>query len=55
MIEGVLAIRTPVEDHIFHGKRMKRPGDGGEVLNITPVISGKTQKRANFRGIPGGD
>ena len=38
-IKGVLAIRTPVEDRIFPGKRMKRPGDGGEVLNLTPVVS----------------
>ena len=54
VIEGIRAIRTPVEDRIFPGKRMKRPGDGGKILYITPVISGKTQKRANFRGIPGG-
>ena len=50
-IEGILAIRTPVEDRIFPGKCMKRPGDGGEVLNITPVISGEAQERANFCGI----
>ena len=50
-IEGVLAVWTPVEDRIFPGQCMKRPRDGGEVLNITPVISGETEKRANFRGI----
>ena len=53
-IEGVLAIRIPVEDRIFPGKSMKRPGNGGEVLNIMLVISGETQKRANFRGLLGG-
>ena len=52
-IEGILAVWTPVEDHIFPGQRMKRPGDGGEVLNIMLVISDETQKRANFRGILG--
>ena len=53
-IEGVLAVWTPVEHRIFPDQHMKRPGDGGEVLNITPVISGEAQKRANFRGILGG-
>ena len=42
MIEGVLAVRTPVEDRVFPGQRMKRPGNGSEILNITPVISGET-------------
>ena len=53
-VEGVLAIRAPVEDRIFPGKRVKRPGDGGEILNITPLVPGETQERANFGSIRGG-
>ena len=42
VIEGVLAVRTPGEDHVFPGQHMKRPGNGSKILNIMPVISGET-------------
>ena len=50
-VEGVLTIRSPVEDRIFPGKRVKRPSDGGEILNIMLVVPGEAQERANFGGI----
>ena len=53
-VECVLAMRAPVEDRIFPGKRVKRPGDGGKILNIMPVVPGEAQERANFGSILGG-
>ena len=53
-VEGVLAVWTPVEDRVFPGQRMKRPGNGSEILDIMPVITGETRKGANFHGILGG-
>ena len=43
-----------MEDRIFPGNCMKRPGDGGEILNITPVVPSEAHERANFCGILGG-
>ena len=43
-VEGVLAIRTPVEDCIFPGKRVEMSGDGGEVFNIMLVVPGEAQE-----------
>ena len=53
-IEGVLAVWTPVEDRVLPGQRMQRPGNGSKIFDIMPVITGETQKGANFRGILGG-
>ena len=44
MIEGVLTLWTPVEDRILPGESMERAGNGGEILDIAPVVSGEAQK-----------
>ena len=54
VVKGILAVWAPVEDLVFSGQLVQRSGDGGEVFNVTPVIPGETQKRANFRGVLGG-
>ena len=43
-----------MEDHIFHGKHMKNPDNGREILDIAPVVPGEAQEKANFHGILGG-
>ena len=43
-----------MEGLVFPGQRVQLSGDGYEVFNVTPVVPGKTQKRANFRGVLGG-
>ena len=48
MVEGVLTLRTQVEDRILPGESVERAGDGGEILDISPVVPGEAQKGANF-------
>ena len=50
LIEGGLAFGAPVEDCIFPGQSVQRTGNRGEVLYISPVITGETQEGADFRG-----
>ena len=47
-VEGFLTPWTPVQDHIFPGESVEKVGDGGEILDISPVVPGEAQKRANF-------
>ena len=54
MVEGLLTLWTPVEDRIFPGEGVEGAGDGGEILDILPIVPGETQKRANFCCILGG-
>ena len=53
-IEGFLTLWTPVEDRVFPGEGMEGAGDGGEILDISPIVPGEAQKRANFRCSLGG-
>ena len=53
LIEGLLTVGAPMEDHILPGQGMQRTGDGCKILNISPVIPGKTQEGADFGGIFG--
>ena len=50
MVEGALAVSTPVENHIFLGQGMQGAGDGCKILYILPVIPGETKERADFGG-----
>ena len=50
MVEGTLAVSTPMEDRVLPGQRMQRAGDCCEIFHITPVIPGKTQEEADFSG-----
>ena len=43
-----------MEDRTFPGEGVERTGDGGEILDIPPIVAGEAQKRANFCCIPGG-
>ena len=43
-VEGVLALWTPMEDRIFPGESMERPGNSGEIFDITPVVPGEAQE-----------
>ena len=52
-IEGLLTVGAPMEDRILPGQGMQRTGDGCKILNISPVIPGKTQEGADFGGIFG--
>ena len=53
-VEGLLTLRTPVEDRIFPGEGMEGAGDGSEVLDIPLIVPGEAQKRANLCCILGG-
>ena len=33
-----------MEDRIFRGESVERPGNGGEILDITPVVPGEAQE-----------
>ena len=44
MVEGVLTLWTPVEDRILPGESVEKAGNGGEIIDIEPVVSGKAQK-----------
>ena len=37
-----------MEDRIFPGGGVERASYGGEILDISPVVPGEAQKRANF-------
>ena len=43
-VEGFLTLWTPVEDRIFPGGGVEKAGDGGEILDISPVVHGEAQK-----------
>ena len=53
-IEGFLTLWTPVEDRIFPGEGVERAHDSDEIIDISPVVPGEAQKRANFRCSLGG-
>ena len=50
-VRSVLAFRTPVEDRVFPGQGMQRAGDGCKIFDLSTVITGETQERADFRGV----
>ena len=43
-VEGVLTLRIPVEDRSLLGENVERAGDGGKILDISPVAPGEAQK-----------
>ena len=49
MVEGVLTLRTPMEDYISPGESMERPGNGGEILDIPAVVPGDSARPRNER------
>ena len=53
-VEGILTLRTPVEDRIFPGETVERAGNGGKVLDILSAVPGEAQKWANFHCSLGG-
>ena len=50
VVEGVLAVSAPVEDHVFPGQGMQGAGDGCKMFYISPVIPGETKERADLGG-----
>ena len=40
-VEGILTFWTPVEDRILPGESVERASDGGEILDISPVVPGE--------------
>ena len=48
VVEGVLAVGAPMEDHIFPGQSMQGTCDGCKVFHISPVVADETKERADF-------
>ena len=44
VVEGVLALWTPMEDRIFPGESVERAGNSSEIFDITPVVPGEAQE-----------
>ena len=49
-VKSVLSVGAPMKDRILPGQCMQWVGDSRKILNITPVIPGKTQEGADFSG-----
>ena len=50
MVEGGLAVWTPMEDRILPGQSVQRTRNGCEVLYISSVIPAETKEGADFSG-----
>ena len=50
MVKSILAVGAPMKNRILPGQCMQWAGDSSKILNITPVIPGKTQEGADFSG-----